>query len=78
MNYTWPCSIVWRCTPLNGWFVDKIPLKWMMSGGILIDGNPHMNHKWPRLIVMFNLVYGMRSTTLSVTTMNMIKHDKSK
>ena len=26
-------------TPIYGWFVRKIPLKWMMTGGTPISGN---------------------------------------
>ena len=26
----------------NGWFIEKIPLKWMILGGTPILGNPHI------------------------------------
>ena len=28
--------------PQNGWFIGKIQLKWMMTGGTPIYGNPHI------------------------------------
>ena len=44
--------VCWNCeskgfsylvVSINGWFIEKIPLKWMMTGGTPISGNLHLN-----------------------------------
>ena len=38
----WWWNHTWFGSPIAGWFIREIPLKWMMTGGTPISGNHHI------------------------------------